>query len=92
MIADAVLEVLFLSRCETGLLGLVCNFKPVRNDFFLNDHLNRQVEVAGIVDFNAFFDDAGVNGVFTCFNLTAQGDLEFHVDVLVRRKAHGHEV
>ena len=92
MVADAVLEVLLLAGREPRLFRFVCNFKALWDDLFLDDDLHGEVKVASVIDLNPFLNDAGVNRVFTGFDLAAKRDVEPHVNVLVGSEVNGDEV
>ena len=92
LVADAVLEVLLLAGREPRLFRFVCDFKALWDDLFLDEDLHGEVKVASIIDLNPFLDDAGVNRVFTGFDLAAERNVEPHVHVLVGSEVNGDEV
>ena len=52
----------------------------------MDDDLHGQVEIASVVQFYTFLNDAGVNGVNASLNLATEGDFKFQIDVFIRSK------
>ena len=92
MIANAVLEIFVFTGCEAGLFGFIREFNPSRHNVFTDNDLHWEVKVASILCINALLNDAGVNSVFTCFNLALERDFKFDVSVFFGGQVHDDNV